>query len=306
MSERFLDALHSGKVILMDGAMGTEILRAGAHDGECLELWNLTHPDRIRAIHRAYLDAGTTCLVTNTFQASPAVLRAKGVSEPDWKRINEQAVQLARSAGDGNQFVLASVGPPPGFWDDMPRLPMLDRAADDCLTQIGWLAGVDGILIETQCCVDLIAAILRRNPSITQLIPFLVSFCYWKEGGELVCTPNQALPDAMGGYAQDESEHFAALGVNCGRDVGVADIIQVVRFYRQESKLPLFARPNAGTPTRREKSWVYPLGPEALAERVGELLAAGVSMVGGCCGTTPAHIAAMRPIVHEWNARVKC
>jgi 5-methyltetrahydrofolate--homocysteine methyltransferase len=97
---------------------------------------------------------------------------------------------------------------------------------------------------------------------------------------------------------------LAALGgVNCGRDVGMGELIEIVRRYRAVTDLPLFARPNAGTPARRGEDWVYPESPAALAERLPELLEAGVALVGGCCGTTPSHIAAFRAVVEAWNGR---
>jgi 5-methyltetrahydrofolate--homocysteine methyltransferase len=95
----------------------------------------------------------------------------------------------------------------------------------------------------------------------------------------------------------------AALGVNCGREIGLDEILAILRRYRQVTDLPLFARPNAGTPRRVGNRWVYPLTPEQYAARLPELLATGVAMVGGCCGTPPAHIAALRPIVAAWNGR---
>jgi len=94
-----------------------------------------------------------------------------------------------------------------------------------------------------------------------------------------------------------------ALGVNCGRDIGMEDVIEIIRRYRNVTDLPLFARPNAGTPKRVGKRWVYPHTPAAMAARLPELLEAGVAMLGGCCGTTPEHIAAFRPIVEQWNQR---
>ncbi len=95
----------------------------------------------------------------------------------------------------------------------------------------------------------------------------------------------------------------AALGVNCGRDVSMSDCAEIVRRYRQVTDLPLFARPNAGTPKKVRGRWVYPLTPRGMADQLPELLEAGVSMVGGCCGTTPDHIAALKPIVDRWNGR---
>src|SRR5262249_39104490 len=93
-----------------------------------------------------------------------------------------------------------------------------------------------------------------------------------------------------------------ALGVNCGRDIGMGEVIEIVRRYRAVTDLPLFARPNAGTPTREDGRLVYPPTPAQMAARLPELLEAGACLGGGCCGTTPEHIKAFRPVVDEWNA----
>src|SRR6266852_2151820 len=94
---RFLTALHSGRVLLMDGAMGTELQRAGLRHGECGEFWNLSRPDQVRAIHQAYVDAGAECLLTNTFQSNPTALARHGHAE-ELELINHAAVRLARAA----------------------------------------------------------------------------------------------------------------------------------------------------------------------------------------------------------------
>src|SRR6266540_7472862 len=106
----FLDALNSGRVLLMDGAMGTELQRAGLGEGECYELWNLTHPDRVRAIHQAYADAGARVLLTNTFQANPVALGRRGLAEK-LMAIVRSALTLTRSACGQDCFVLGDVGP---------------------------------------------------------------------------------------------------------------------------------------------------------------------------------------------------
>jgi methionine synthase I (cobalamin-dependent) len=133
-------------------------------------------------------------------------------------------------------------------------------------------------------------------------LPVLLSLTYRHEenGGGLLTFSGHS-PEWFARRARDYG--IAALGVNCGRDIGMGDIIAIVRRYRAVTDLPLFARPNAGTPTRDGNRWVYPLTPEAMAARLPELLEAGVSMVGGCCGTTPEHIAACKPIIDAWNAR---
>jgi 5-methyltetrahydrofolate--homocysteine methyltransferase len=94
------------------------------------------------------------------------------------------------------------------------------------------------------------------------------------------------------------------LGVNCGRDIGMEETAAVVRRYRQATDLPLLARPNAGTPTWVGESWVYPRTPDGMAAGLRELLSAGVSLVGGCCGTTPAHVRTFRAVIQEWNHQV--
>jgi 5-methyltetrahydrofolate--homocysteine methyltransferase len=96
---------------------------------------------------------------------------------------------------------------------------------------------------------------------------------------------------------------MVALGVNCGRDITIDDCAEIICRYRTVTDLPLFARPNAGTPTNVDGQWVYPHTPEQMAAELPKLLEAGVSMVGGCCGTTPAHIAAFRRVVDDWNVK---
>src|SRR5262249_32934235 len=110
MSERFLQALNSGKVLLMDGAMGTELQRAGIGEGECYEMWNLTHPEKVRAIHRSYVSAGAECLLTNTFQANGYSLAKYGLQEK-LDQINQAAVKIAGTAITTHQFVIGDVGP---------------------------------------------------------------------------------------------------------------------------------------------------------------------------------------------------
>src|SRR5205807_5594763 len=112
---RLLEALTSGRVLLMDGAMGTELQRAGLPAGACGELWNLTQPERVRTIHQAYVDAGAQCLLTNTFQANPTALAKRGRSE-QLEAINRSALELARLVAGPNRFVLADIGPIEQEW----------------------------------------------------------------------------------------------------------------------------------------------------------------------------------------------
>jgi 5-methyltetrahydrofolate--homocysteine methyltransferase len=293
---RLQKALDSGEVLLMDGGMGTELRRAGLGDNECGELWNRTHPERVRAVHRAYRDAGAEVLLTNTFQSHPLNLARHGADER-LEEINQAALRLARAAGGPGCLVLASVGP-------ILAAPGAEEFADRRLLGrvLASLDGADGFLFETCSsprALDAVQYALHRTAA--EGVPLFLSLTYRRSASGRLETFSGHGPET---YARHAERHgAAALGVNCGRDVGMDEVIEIVGRYRQVTDLPLFARPNAGSPQRVGDRWVYPHTPEGMAARLPELLEAGVSMVGGCCGTTPAHIAAFRPAIDAWNRR---
>jgi 5-methyltetrahydrofolate--homocysteine methyltransferase len=293
----FLDALKSDRVLLMDGAMGTELQRAGIGPEECRELWNQTHPERVRAIHQAYAAAGADVLLTNTFQANPSHLAHFGL-EDRLDELNRCAVRLARKAAGRSRFVLASIGP---ILDPSGGTEFADpRALGRVLAS---LDEADGFVLETCSSPRALSAAahaFHRVPE-ARALPLLLSMTYRRSASGRPVTIGGHTPET---YARHAERHgVAALGVNCGRDIGMEEIIEVVRRYRDATDLPLFARPNAGNPRREGDRWVYPHTPEEMAERLAELLDAGARMVGGCCGTTPAHVAAFRKVVDAWKAR---
>lgn len=260
--------------------MGTELQRAGIRAGECYEAWNLTHPERVLAIHAAYVRAGAACLLTNTFQSNPVALARQGLAD-QLEAINRAAVELARSAVGEAGFVLGDIGP-------------IDAGADEKAVRrtVRSFSGVDGLLLETYS--DLPSAlrlldVCRRHRTQDDL-PILASFAYLRTPAGELRTHGGETPEAVARAMQD----VAAVGVNCGKDIRPADAAEVVRRYRGVTTLPLFARPNAGTPVADGGQWVYPLSPPAWAEAARGLLAERVAAVGGCCGTTPTHIGALR------------
>jgi 5-methyltetrahydrofolate--homocysteine methyltransferase len=294
---RFSELLHSGRVLLMDGAMGTELQRAGIQEGECYEQWNVTHPGRVRAIHQAYVDAGAECLVTNTFQANWSALRKYGL-EKQVEAINFAALDLVESACKSAHFVLGDIGPAPwpiwpGAWGRQPfrELVLLLRRAN-------------GLLLETWShprALLFVKHVYWETALRPEDLPVLLSIAYQRNPDGSLTTPGGHKPERFARQAR--AYGVAALGVNCGRDIGMDEILEIVLRYRQVTDLPLFARPNAGTPIRLGDQWIYPHTPEKMAARLPELLEAGVTLVGGCCGTTPEHIAAFRSIIDDWNAR---
>ena len=271
----------------MDGAMGTELLRAGLRPGECGEAWNLTRPGVVLGIHRAYLKAGADCLLTNTFQSNPLNLSHHGLRE-QLEEINEAALHLARLA-TGPGVVLADVGP-------ILALPDMEEFADRRMLRgvLASLAGADGFLLETCSSPRALTAVANVLHRVEELeAPVLLSLTYRREPSGRLTTWSGHTPET---FARHAARHgVSALGVNCGRDIGMDEVVEIIRRYRQETDLPLFARPNAGSGERSHT-------PADMAARLPKLLAAGVCMVGGCCGTTPDHIAAFRPIIDSWNA----
>lgn len=287
---RLLSALQSERVLLMDGAMGSELYQAGLEPDECGEEWNLSRPERVRAIHESYVQAGARCLLTNTFQANPCALVRHGFEE-QIERIVRAGVRLARSAIGPEGFVLADIG------------PILISPADQDFSDWGDVGrtveaflgtGIDGILLETCSSPRALSAVevIRHRILDHDDLPILLSIAYRRHEDGRLLTHSGHTPET---FARHAARHgVSVLGVNCGRDLEIEDMAEILRRYRSETDLPLLARPNAGNPIGEHGQLVYPLSPQAMGERTSLLIEAGAVMLGGCCGTTPAHIAAIR------------
>jgi 5-methyltetrahydrofolate--homocysteine methyltransferase len=285
---RLVEALLSGRVLLMDGAMGTELLRLGLPD-ECSALFNLNHPEQVTSIHRAYLEAGAEILITNTFMANPGMLACCGL-QGRARDIWSAAFACARIFRDPAPIILADIGP---FSNTSTQDG--DALLDNCCS-------ADGILLETWSCdperqlkppLDLSAFNAR--------LPVLLSFTYRRNADQALRSFWDAAPEDCALAATANA--VCAIGANCGNEIDMDDLLEIVRRYRDVTDLPIFIRPNAGTPWRTDSGWEYWGLPEDMADKLWPLLEAGVTMVGGCCGTTPAHIAAFRRVVDAWNGR---
>lgn len=274
--------------------MGTELQKRGLGEGECSAVWNLTHPEPVQEVHRAYRRAGARVHLTNTFQANPIALRRQG-HDHRLGEICRQGVQLARRAGA--RVVLGSVGPivdpasgyltSPSQFQDYPDRGLLEQV-------IGALIDADGFVLETCSSLQALAAVefLYRRVELIESKPILLSLTYRRDAKGNLTTFTGHEPEAFARHARNHG--VSALGVNCGRDIGPEEIVQIVARYRAVTDLPLFARLNAGTPFKKDSCLEYPHRPERMAEVVPDLLALGVCMIGGCCGTTPEHIVRIR------------
>jgi len=274
----FHDALRSDHVLLMDGGMGTELQKFNLQPEEGFKSWNVLHPERVASVHRAYAEAGADTLLTNTFQVTQAALERRKVSTST-SDIAAAAVALAQQQ---NRWVLGDIGP----FDSSEDVSDLIAALSEC----------DALLVETVSNVTPVAMVLKVNEG---RLPVLASATFLRDDQGI--RTFEGLSPEEWAREVDGLMGVRAIGVNCGRDIGMKECVEIVQRFRDSTHLPIFARPNAGTPKFRNETWVYPHSPAYMASWLPELLAAGATMIGGCCGTTPAHIAGFRMVINAWN-----
>lgn len=288
MTHPFLARLAAGP-ILGDGAMGTMLHARGAALGQCLEELNLSRPDWVREIHLSYIRAGAEIIQTNTFAANRLRLMDERL-EDRVREINFRGVKLAREAREISGqpvWIAGSIGP---LGRRARRGAGLEVAlADEVFREqvsILWEAGADLIILETFSDLEELAVAVRAVRATTDL-PVVAEVTFGNDG-----------ITASGAAPADVAHTLAALGadvagVNCS--VGPARVIEFIgEMHRAEPTLRLSAMPNAGFPFRAGERMIYPSTPAYFAEHVPLFLGAGVTLIGGCCGTTPAHIQAMR------------
>jgi 5-methyltetrahydrofolate--homocysteine methyltransferase len=290
MKAPFVNAIRE-RPFLCDGAMGTQLMLAGLEQGNCGEEWNLTEPERVLAIQRRYVEAGADCLITNTFGGSRLMLNRHGVGS-EVEAINRAAVEIAREAfGERDGYVLGDIGPFGGLMEPYGEVPeSLVRAA--FLEQATALvdAGADAIIVETQTSLEELGLAIdvakeAGAPCIIGSMAYDVTL-----DGETFRTMMGVDPEAAAVFMQERGADVVAL--NCGTGMDMNRARQAVERYRQVTDLPVMAQPNAGQPKLINMKVVYDETPEDMVRGLEALLQAGANVVGGCCGSTPAHIRA--------------
>ncbi len=286
--------------VIGDGAMGTELQRAGLEIGECGERWVLEHPERIEAIHAAYLAAGSQAIITNSFGANRWVLGRYGLADRV-EDVNREAAAIARRAAGSAALVLGDIGPFGGFLRPLGDVDAADLEAE-FVRQAGALleGGADGIVIETMSALEeVVAAVRAARRAGARLVAASLAFDR---------LPNGNLRTMMGVSPEQAARALAAegadvVGANCGTRMGTADFARVVQAFLSAARLPVMIQANAGTPELVEGRAVYRLSPDEFAAGMLEVVAAGARLVGGCCGTTPAHIAALAAAAQAFARR---
>jgi len=288
--------------LVCDGAMGTQLMLAGLEQGACGELWNLTRPERVLAIQRRYAEAGADCLITNTFGANPFMLKRHGHAE-DLRAINREAARIAREAFDGREgFVLGDIGPVGGVLEPYGDLNCDEvRAALQSQAEALVEGKVDAIILETQTALEEIGAGLQAAKAAGA--PFIIaSFAYDRSlDGTFFKTMMGISPERAAEFAQENGADVVAL--NCGTGMDMQAAAQIIPAYRSSCNLFTMAQPNAGLPVLEKLKAVYKQTPAQMVEQLPALLAAGVNIVGSCCGSTPDHTRAIRQVVDMFNGR---
>jgi len=286
--------------LVCDGAMGTQLMLAGLEQGGCGELWNLTHPERVLAIQRRYVEAGADCLITNTFGGSRTMLTRHGHAD-ELREINQAGVRVAREAfGERTGYVLGDIGPLGAILEPYGDLPAKDaRAAFEEQAAALVEAGADAIIIETQTALEELglaidAAKAAGAPCIIGSLAYDLS-----TDGTFFKTMMGVSPEKAAKFAEKKGAHIVAL--NCGTGMDMAGAATVVKLYRKSCKLPTMVQPNAGLPVLEGGKAVYKQTPAEMGSGVPEVLAAGANIIGSCCGSTPEHTRAIHQAVEGHN-----
>jgi 5-methyltetrahydrofolate--homocysteine methyltransferase len=288
--------------LVCDGAMGTQLMLAGLESGSCGELWNLTHPDRVLAIQRRYVEAGADCLITNTFGGSRIVLGRHGVAK-DVRAINQAGARIAREAFDGREgYVLGDIGPLGAILEPYGDLSQADaRAALDEQAVALVEAGVDAIIIETQTSLEELG--LAIDAAKAAGAPCIIGSLAYDLSADktFFVTMMGVSPEKAAKFVEKKGAQVIAL--NCGTGMDMPGAAKVAGIYRKRCKLPVMVQPNAGLPVLEKGKAVYKQLPADMAAGVSEVLVAGATVIGSCCGSTPEHTRAISEIVDNFNQK---
>jgi 5-methyltetrahydrofolate--homocysteine methyltransferase len=285
--------------LLGDGAMGTQLMLAGLEQGNCGEEWNLTHPERVLAIQRRYVEAGSECLITNTFGGSRIMLNRHGNAD-HVVEINKAGVAIAREAfGKREGYVLGDIGPFGGlmvpfgeFTEDQVRSAFEEQAS--ALVE----GSADAIIIETQTSLEELqlgieAAKKAGAPCIIGSMAYDVTL-----DGSTFRTMMGIDPERAAEFMEEHGAHVVAL--NCGTGMEMERARDAVERYKKVTSLPVMVQPNAGKPRLVNMKVIYDETPEQMVKGLVPLLETGANVVGACCGSTPDHVRAFRQVMDEY------
>ena len=284
-----VERAKAGERLVFDGGYGTALFAAGLLNGACPELWNDTHPEVVRGIHKGYFDAGSDFVETNTFGGTRLKLNEYQLGDRT-RELNDKGAHLARSVCPPGGYVAGSIGPTSRL--PVEYEPLGDTSDEEYVAtfkeQAQALAegGVDLFAVETMMFPQEATAAIKACKAVVDLPVMATMFFQYEEMHDRDRTmwgesPADVAKSLLGAGAD-------IVGMNCGR--GPDRAIVIIREMRAVTDAPLIAYPNAGLPITKGDTTTYELGPEAMAKDYPALLDAGCNIVGACCGSDPAHI----------------
>ena len=295
------DLLDRSGVILADGAMGTMLMDLGLEFGASPEMWNVERPERVRSVHRGYLEAGARLVLSNTFGGSRFRLALHDLQDR-MTELNQAGVELARQAVDevgSGALVAGDIGPSGELLEPYGNLTYTEAVAgfgDQARALIQ--GGADVIWIETISALDEMRAAFEGVRSVSPEIPVIATMTFDTHGRTMMGVSPE---EAVRGWADLD---LAAIGGNCGN--GPDEILTVIDKMRSVApEKVLVAKSNAGIPQWLNGKTTYDAGPEEMARYAVQAAEAGARIIGACCGSTPAHLAKMGSALGERMARRK-
>jgi 5-methyltetrahydrofolate--homocysteine methyltransferase len=298
MKKPLLQALKD-RPLLGDGAMGTQLMFAGLEQGNCGEEWNLTHPDRVLAIQKRYADAGSDCILTNTFGGSRIMLNRHGNAD-QVAAVNKAGVEIVRQAfGSREGYIIGDIGPFGGLMEpygDFTESQVRDAFSEQAQALVD--GGVDAIIIETQTSLEELllgiqAAKKAGAPCVIGSMAYDVTL-----DGSTFRTMMGIDPEHAAQFMADNGADIVAL--NCGTGMDMDRARDAINRYKAVTGLPVMAQPNAGQPKLINMKVVYDQSPAQMSQGVVPMLESGVNILGACCGSTPDHIRAFRQSIDAY------
>ena len=289
---KITDAVKTGRVLVSDGAWGTFLQQKGMQPGECPELWNIEHAADVADIGRSYIQSGADMIESDSFGGTSFKLKHFGL-EARTAEINEAAARISRQAAGPDKWVIASVGPTGQMLalGDVTEQEIYDAFKVQCAALAK--GGADALCIETMSAIDeaVLAVQAARKHTSCEVI---CTFTFEKNTKDEYRTMMGVSPADAAKALVEAGAHV--IGTNCGN--GMERMIEIVREMREAAPTtPILVHANAGLPKNVNGADIFPDTPADMAKLVPALVAAGANIIGGCCGTTPAHINAIRKAV---------